>query len=53
MRTTNCRTRLAMTGLAVKHKEFQVDPDYVVDAEFGNQLKRYMTDFQKLLGYAG
>jgi iron(III) transport system substrate-binding protein len=44
---------VAMTGLPVKHKEFQVEPDYVVAAEFGAQLKQYMTEFQKLLGYAG
>ena len=40
-----------MTGLPVKYKEFQFEPDYVVAAEFGNQLKQYMTEFQKLLGY--
>ena len=44
---------VAMTGLPVKYKEFQVEPDYVVAAEFGNQLKQYMTEFQKLLGYTG
>jgi ABC-type Fe3+ transport system substrate-binding protein len=41
---------VAMTGLPVKHREFQVEPDYVVAAEFGNQLKRYMTEFQKIFG---
>ena len=44
---------VAMTGLPVKYKEFQGEPDYVVAADFGNQLKRYMTEFQKILGYAG
>ena len=42
-----------MAGLPVKYKEFQGEPDYVVAADFGNQLKRYMTEFQKILGYAG
>jgi len=41
---------VAMKGLPVKYKEFQVEPDYVVAAEFGNQLKQYMTEFQKILG---
>jgi len=44
---------VAMKGLPVKYKEFQVEPDYVVAAEFGNQLKQYMTEFQKILGYSG
>jgi iron(III) transport system substrate-binding protein len=44
---------VAMTGLPVKYKEFQGEPDYVVAADFGNQLKRYMTEFQKILGYSG
>jgi len=42
-----------MKGLPVKYKEFQVEPDYVVAAEFGNQLKQYMAEFQKILGYSG
>lgn len=41
---------VAIKGLPVKYKEFQVEPDYVVAAEFGNQLKQYMTEFQKILG---
>ena len=41
---------VAMKGLPVKYKEFQVEPDYAVAAEFGNQLKQYMTEFQKILG---
>ena len=44
---------VAMKGLPVKYKEFQGEPDYVVAAEFGNQLKQYMTEFQKILGYSG
>jgi len=44
---------VAMKGLPVKYKEFQVEPDYVVAAEFGNQLKQYMAEFQKILGYSG
>ena len=44
---------VAMKGLPVKYKEFQVEPDYVVAAEFGNQLKQYMTEFQKILGHSG
>jgi len=41
---------VAMKGLPVKYKEFQVEPDYIVAADFGNQLKQYMTEFQKILG---
>ena len=41
---------VAMTGLPVKYKEFQGDPDYIVGPEFGNQLKQYMSEFQKILG---
>ena len=44
---------VAMKGLPVKYKEFQGEPDYVVAAEFGNQLKQYMAEFQKILGYSG
>ena len=38
----------AMKGLPVKYKEFQTDPDYVVGPEFGNQLKQYIAEFQKI-----
>ncbi len=41
---------VAMKGLPVKYKEFQGEPDYVVGAEFGDQLKQYMAEFQKILG---
>ena len=41
---------VAMTGLPVKYKEFQIEPDYVVGPEFGNQLKPYMTELQRILG---
>ena len=41
---------VAMTGLPVKYKEFQGEPDYIVGPEFGNQLKQYMSEFQKILG---
>ena len=41
---------VAMTGLPVKYKEFQGEPDYIIGPEFGNQLKQYMSEFQKILG---
>jgi iron(III) transport system substrate-binding protein len=41
---------VAMTGIPVKYKEFQGEPDYVVGPEFGNQLKQHMTEFQKIFG---
>ena len=39
---------VAMKGLPAKYKEFQGEPDYIVAAEFGNQLKQYMSEFQKI-----
>jgi iron(III) transport system substrate-binding protein len=41
---------VAMTGLPVKYKEFQIEPDYIVGPEFGNQLKPYMAELHKILG---
>ena len=41
---------VAMTGLPVKYKDFQGEPDYIVGPEFGGQLKQYMSEFQKILG---
>jgi ABC-type Fe3+ transport system substrate-binding protein len=41
---------VAMNGQPVKYKEFQGEPDYIVGPEFGNQLKQYMAEFQKILG---
>jgi hypothetical protein len=41
---------VAMTGLPVKYKEFQIEPDYIVGPEFGTQLKPYMSELQKILG---
>ena len=39
-----------MAGLPLKYQDFQGEPDYVVGPEFGNQLKQYMSEFQKILG---
>lgn len=39
---------VAMRGIQVKHKEFQVEPDFVVSPELGPRLKDYIKDFQKV-----
>ena len=41
---------VAMRGIQVKHKEFQVEPDFVVSPELGMKLREYIKDFQKIFG---
>jgi hypothetical protein len=39
-----------MRGMQVKHKVFQVEPDFVVSPELGVKLGPYIKEFQKIFG---
>ena len=41
---------VAMRGMQVKRKVFQVEPDFVVSPELGVKLAPYIKDFQKIFG---
>ena len=41
---------VAMRGIQVKHKEFQVEPEFVVSPELGVKLREYIKEFQKIFG---
>ncbi|MBI4523281.1 MAG: extracellular solute-binding protein [Deltaproteobacteria bacterium] len=40
----------AMKGVPVRHKEFQIEGDYVVSPEFASALERYLNDFREIFG---
>ncbi len=40
----------AMKGIKSKFKEFQVQPDYVVNPKLGANLQTYIQDFRKIMG---
>jgi iron(III) transport system substrate-binding protein len=39
-----------MKGIPVKYKEFQVEPDYVVGPEYGENVERYLKEFRQIFG---
>jgi iron(III) transport system substrate-binding protein len=39
-----------MKGVPVKYKEFQVEPDYVVGPEYGENVERYLKEFRHIFG---
>lgn len=41
---------VAMKGIRSKHREFQVQPDYVVTPDLGPKLRSYIQDFRKIMG---
>ena len=41
---------VAMKGIEVRHKEFQIEPDYVVGLEYGAALTRYLDEFHEIFG---
>jgi len=41
---------VAMRGMQVKYKVFQVEPDFVVSPELGVKLAPYIKEFQKIFG---
>jgi iron(III) transport system substrate-binding protein len=39
-----------MKGIPVKYKEFQVEPDYVVGPDYGENVERYLKEFRQIFG---